>query len=343
MGKRAIIAATVFVLTGAAGYSVAIRRAWGPDLLGDPLYRSGRESLCKAPTPSGDSVTVRTDDRGQTVRSAGFEHAWEHRFDAGKLTGGAIHLCSEYGSVRIKGIDGTEGRLLVTMSDPFPGGDNAIRDTRLNTSVRSDTGGLRVAVWQQTQGMTTFRSFMKKGARPVAVNIVLELPRSGAYALSLVANHQRVTVRNLDVRGVIEGYLSPGADLDVGLIGSLKLSLNNEALKPDWRRDAGVDFQGGTTATLRPLTSARVDFILAKGDATVNIVGSDVGLDVIARATPGPATVDIGPTEVAGVDTAGTHALGVGYARAARKVQVRVTSEGGSVVVRRAIQTGGPK
>lgn len=340
MGKRAIIASSAFVVCGVIAYFIATRRAWGPDLLDDPLYRSGRESLCKAPALSGDSVTVRIDDRGQTVRSAGFEHAWEHRFDAGTLTGGTIHLCSEYGSVRIQGIDGTEGRLLVTMSDPFPGGDNAIRDTRLNSSVRSGTGGLHVAVWQQTQGMTTFRSLLQKGARPVAVNMVLELPRSGPYALSLVANHQRVTVRNLDVRGVIEGYLSPGADLDVGLSGSLKLGLNNGTLKPDWRRDAGVDYQGGTTATLRPLTSGLVDIVLAQGDATVTIVGADVGLDVTAKGAPGGAKVDIGPTEVAGVDTAGTHAVGVGYARSARKVTVRVTSDGGRVVVRRAIQSG---
>jgi len=338
MGKRVIIGSTVLVLAGAVSYSFATRRTWGPDLLGDPLYRSGRASLCKAPTLSGDSIPARTEDLGRTARLAGFEHSWEHRFDAGKLKGGVIHLCSEYGSVRIQGIDATEGRLLVTMSDPFQGGDGAIRDTRLSTSVRSDTGGLRVAMWQETQGMTTFRSIMKKGARPVAVNVVLELPRSGVYWVNLTANHQRITVRNVDVGGVIEGYLSPGADLDVGLGGSLTLRLNNQTLEADWRRDAGVDFQGGTTATLRPLTSSSVEFNFTKGDATLSLVGSDVALDVIANATPGPVTVDIGPTETSGVDTAGTHARSVGYAGAARKVVVRATSGGGAVVVRRGTQ-----
>lgn len=203
-----------------------------------------------------------------------------------------IDLCTEYGSLRIQGIAGTEGRLVITMSDPFPGGDGAIQDTHLNTSVRADTGGLRVAMWQQTQGMTTFRSMMQKGARPAAVNVVLELPRTGVYRLNLVANHQRVTVQNVDVHGLMEGYLSPGANVDVGLGGPLTLRLNNETLKADWRRDAGVDFQGGTTATFRPLTSASVESILTKGDVALTFVGSDVGLDVIAnhRRSSSPRT-----------------------------------------------------
>jgi hypothetical protein len=310
-------------------------QAWGPDLLSEPLYRSGRASLCKAPEISGDSIPTRAQDMGQRPRSEGFEHSWEYKFHARMLKGGTIDVCSEYGSIRMQGIEGNEGRLVITMSDPFPSGDVAIRDTRLHTSVRADTGGLRVAMWQETQGMSTFRSMMQKGSRPVAVNVVLELPRTGVYQLRLVANHQRVTVRDVDVRGLIEGYLSPGADLNVGLGGPLTMRLNNETLKADWRRDAGVDFQGGTTATFRPLASASVESFLTKGDVTLSFVGSDVALDVIANAKPGSATVDIGPTEASGVDPSGTYARSVGYARAVRKVAVRATTGGGSVVVRR--------
>ena len=335
MRKRVIISTIVLLLGSFAAYVIANKRAWGPDLLGDPLYRSGRASLCKAPGISGDSISAHTQDLGQRPRADGFEHSWEHRFDTGTLKGGVIDLCSEYGSIRIQGIEGTEGRLVITMSDPFPGGDVAIQDTHLNSSIRADTGGLRVAVSQHTQGMTTFRSIMEKGARPVAVNVVLELPRTGVYRLNFIANHQRVTVRNIDVRGRIEGYLSPGADLDVGLGGPLTVRLNNETLKADWRRDAGVDFQGGTTATFRPLVSASVEAIFTKGDVTLSFVGSDVGLDVIAAAKPGSATVDIGPTEVSGADTSGTYARSVGYAGAVRKVAVRATTGGGAVIVRR--------
>ncbi|MGH9204640.1 MAG: hypothetical protein ACRD2A_25710, partial [Vicinamibacterales bacterium] len=272
---------------------------------------------------------------GPRARLDGLEHTWEHRFAVGTLKGGVIDLCSEYGSIRVQGIDGAEARLVITMSDPFPGADRALQDTRLSTSVRADTNGVRVAIWQQTQGMSTFRSMTAKGARPVAVNMVLELPRAGVYSLNLVANHQRVTVRNLDVRGLIEGYLSPGADLDIGLGGPLFLRLNNGTLKADWRREAGVDFQGGTMATIRALASTSVESSFTKGDVTLSFVGSDVGLDVIANANPGPPTVNIGPTEVSVVDTAGVHARSTGFASAARRVLVRVTSGVGAVVVRR--------
>jgi hypothetical protein len=224
----------------------------------------------------------------------------------------------------------------MTISDPFPGGARAIEDTRVNTSVRADTGGLHLSMWQQTQGMTTFRSMMTKGARPAAVNLVLELPRSGVYSLTLIVNHQRVTVQNVDVRGLIEGYLSPGADLDVGLAGPLTLRLNGETLKADWRRDAGVDFLGGTTAIFRPLGVESVEAILSKGDVVLTFVGLGVGLEVIANAKPAPPTVDIGPTEGRRVDTAGTYARSAGYAKAIRKVQVRATSGGGAVIVRRS-------
>src|ERR1044072_5139456 len=258
MRKRTAVI-PLLLLVGILSWSIMTRK-WGPDLLGDPLYQSGRPSLCKAPGVAGDSVPVRTEDLGQRPRSGGFEHSWAHTFDARDLKGGVIHLCSEYGSLRLQGVEGTRGRLLMTISDPFPGGDRAIEDTRVNPSVRADTGGLHFSMWQQTQGMTTFRSMMAKGARPAAVNLVLELPRSGVYSLTLIVNHQRVTVQNVDVRGLIEGYLSPGADLDVGLAGPLTLRLNGETLKADWRRDAGVDFLGGGVGTLKGTLDRREVF-----------------------------------------------------------------------------------
>jgi hypothetical protein len=224
----------------------------------------------------------------------------------------------------------------MTISDPFPGGEAAIEDTRVNTSVRADTDGLHVSLWQETQGMTTFRSILSKGARPAAVNVVLELPQSGVYSLNLTANHQRVTVRDVDVRGLIEGYLSPGADLDVGLGGPLTLRFNGATLKADWRRDARVDFVGGTTGSFRPLGTASLEAVVTKGDLALTFMGPDVGLDVTADAKPAPATVEIGPTEERRVDTSGTYARSAGYANALRKVQVRATSGGGVVIVQRS-------
>lgn len=336
MGKRLIIGVVVVVLTGAAAYSVANRRQWGRDLTSDPANISGRVSLCKQPTVVGDSILTVANDLGRVTRGEGFEHSWEYTFDVAKLAGGDVHICSEYGNVHVLGIDGTKGRLLITISDPFPGGGDGIDDTKLVTSFRSDSGDLRVAMWQLTQGMTTFKSMLQSGARQAVVNVTLELPRTGGYRLELIANHQRLTVKHLDVQGLLEGYLSPGADLDVGLTGPLALKLNNAALKPDWRRDAGVDFMGGTTAILRPLTSTTVEAVFTSGDATLTVVGVDVGLDVTASAKPGPPTIDIGPTEASAVETAGTRVRSSGFSTAPTKVVVRAFSRGGAVTVRRA-------
>jgi len=336
MGKRSIIGVVIVLLAGTAAYAVANRRQWGRDLTPDPANISGRVSLCKQPAIVGDSIPVVGNDLGRVTRGEGFEHSWQYTFDVAMLAGGDVHICSEYGNVHVLGIDGIRGRLLITISDPFPGGGDGIDDTRLVTSFRSDSGGLRVAMWQLTQGMTTFKSMMQSGARHAVVNVSLELPRTGGYAVKLIANHQRLTVKNLDVQGLLEGYLSPGADLEVGLTGPLTLNLNNATLKSDWRRDAGVDFMGGTTAILRPLTSTTVEGIFASGDVTLTFAGADVGLDVTAGAKPGPPTIDIGPTEASAVDTARARVRSTGFSTAPKKVVVRASSGGGAVAVRRA-------
>ena len=336
--RKWLVMTPLLLLGGIVSWSIATKQQWGPDLLRDSLYTSGRTSLCKAPHISGDTVVTHTQTLGRRSRSEGYEDSWVHTFDVGDRNGGVIDLCSEYGSIRVQGVDGTQGRLLITISDPFPGGARAIADTRVSTSVRRDSVGLRVSVWQQTQGMTTFRSMIAKGARVAALNLLLEVPRGGVYGLSLIANHQRVTVRNVDVRGRIEGYLSPGADLDVGLGGPLALNLNGATLEAEWRRDAGIDFIGGTTATLRPLGPASIEAVLSTGDLALTFVGSDIGLDVLASAKPGLVTVDIGPTETRRADTSGTYARSANYGDAVRKVQVRAISRGGAVLVRRGTQ-----
>ena len=77
------------------------------------------------------------------------------------------------------------------------------------------------------------------------VNVTVQVPRSGPYDLTLTANHQRIAVRELDVRGVLEGYGSPGADIDAGLDGDLSVRLSGVSYQS---RFAEVDnVQGGTT------------------------------------------------------------------------------------------------
>jgi len=119
--KRIIVATTIAGLAG-LGVFIARRETWGPDVPGDPRYRSGRTSICKPPDLTGEDLPGQTADLGLRPVERGFEHSWVYTFDAAGLAGGNIHVCSEYGSVKLVGVEGTEVRLRLSVEDAFPGG-----------------------------------------------------------------------------------------------------------------------------------------------------------------------------------------------------------------------------
>ena len=332
--------AVVGIIVGLAvlGAVFATKETWGPDVLGDPTYRSSRASLCNPPDLAGEELPRHTDDFGLQPLKRGFGHSWVYTFDAARLAGGDIQVCSEYGSIKLIGVESKEVRLRLTVANYFPGGADAVKDTNVTTQVRNQGGQLQVGLWQLTQGITAFRSLFAKGARPAMVDVVLELPRSGIYNLHLTANHQRITVQGLDVRGVIEGYLSPGADIDAGLAGELTLRLNGGSFRAKWPGDTPVDLHGGTTARLRPLRSGSVDVKANKGDVLLTIVGSAVGLDVKARGANGRARIDIGPSEASLDGPDGTCVRSAGYVLTPIQVEVRAISPDGVVTIGRAMR-----
>ena len=276
---------------------IGSREKWAPELPGaDPMYRSGRASICKAPALAGQPWPSKDEPRGAQPLDRGAERAVIHTFDAAQFIGGAIDVCTEYGSVKVVGIDGTQGRVAVTVSNPFPGGERAIEDTKVATSLNVIDGRLQVRVVQRTQGLTAFESWFAKGNRLSAVNVVVQVPRSGAYALHLIANHQRIAVQNLDIHGVLEGYASPGADIDAGLDGPLSVKLSGVTYQSRWAVAANQN--GGTTARLRPLRSGDAEFKVDEGDVRVEVVGEKAGevyLQVNAHTGKGTVTVTRSP------------------------------------------------
>jgi hypothetical protein len=164
------------------------------------------------------------------------------------------------------------------------------------------------------------------------VNVVVQVPRSGAYELNLRANHQRMTIKNLEVRGVLEGYASPGADIDAGLDGQLTVRLSGVSYQA-WWAGAG-NLNGGTTARLRPLRSGNVEFKADQGDVRLDVVGSDVGLDVTANGLA--SDIQIGPSEMSRTEPSTTHARSAGFDGAAVQIRVRASTAKGSVAVTRS-------
>lgn len=313
-------------------WAIGTKEQWGPELASDPAYRSGRASVCKAPGSQGQRWPSQVQDLGPRPFERGVEHETIHTFDASQFAGGAIDVCSEYGFVKLAGISGTHGRVDVTLSNPFPGGARSVDDTRVTTELGVIDGRLQIRVLQLTQGVTSFKSLFAKGSRPATVNVVVQVPRSGAYELHLTANHERMTIQNLDIRGVLEGYASPGADIDAGLDGPLTLKVSGVSYQAKWAGSGNL--AGGTTARLRPLRSSEVELKADEGDVRLEVVGNDVGLDV---TTSGPANdIRIGPTDTSHAEASAASTRSAGFDRAAVRLRVRVGTTKGFVAVTRS-------
>ena len=277
---------------------IGSREHWAPELPGaEPMYRSGRVSICKPPAlAAGEVWPSQIEDRRPQPLERGAERVVIHTFDTAQFVGGAIDVCSEYGSVKVVGIDGTQGRVEVTVSNPFPGGARAIEETGVATGLNVIDGKLQIRVTQLTQGLTSFRSFFAKGNRLAALNTVVQVPRTGVYALNLIANHQRITIQNIDIHGVLEGYASPGADIDAGLDGPLSVRLSGVTYQTRWAGASSLD--GGTTARLRPLRSGNAEFTVDEGDVRIEVVGEKAGgVQLHVNANTGKGTVTVTRSE----------------------------------------------
>jgi hypothetical protein len=282
----------LIVGVGAMGW-LATRYRWGPNVPRDPAYRSGRASLCEPPAFEGTPRTVSAGAVRDQRASRGLQRSHVYTVDLGTQASGKIVICSEYGRVRLRGIDGNQARVSVTLLNPFPGGERAVHDTEFTVDVRADQGRLAAGIWQTTQGFTGFRSWLSRGIRATAVNIDVELPRGRVYDLHVVANHDRVDVANLDVQGSIEGYGSPGGDLDVRLGGPLLVHLAGKEYDvvrfPE--DEMVIDPRIGVVARVEPLTSTVLEVRCEEAEVRITVVDSAATLQVDAIGINGSALV----------------------------------------------------
>jgi hypothetical protein len=329
--KYVLVGLAAVALLAILVWAVGTNEEWGPELATDPVYRNGRASLCKGLSPAGQVIPSEVKDLGLRPRDRGVERSRVYTFEASQFAGGSIDVCSEYGFVKLAGTSGTQGRVEITVANPFPGGDRAVDDTRVMSELRVIDGKLQIQVVQLSQGVTSFRSFFAKGSRPASVNVVVQVPRSGTYELQLTANHQRITIQDLDVRGMLEGYASPGADIDAGLDGPLTVRLSGVSYQA---KGVGGNLDGGTTARLRPLRSGKVELKADEGEVRLEVVGNDVGLEVTTNSSSGDA-IEIGPTEATRSEPSNAYARSAGFERAGIQLKVDATSTKGSVSVQR--------
>jgi hypothetical protein len=183
-----------------------------------------------------------------------------------------------------------------------------------------------------TQGVTSFRSLFSRGSRATSVNVVMELPRSGPYELHLTANHQRMTVRDLDVRGVLQGHASPGATIDAGLAGALEIRVGGVSYEAEV--PGADDVRGGTTVRLRPLRSGSITVRAGVGDVRLELLGDDLGLDVTTSGQ-GAHEIAIGPAEKRPSTAGARSERTAGFDRASVRVEALVSSSNGLIRVER--------
>lgn len=298
----------------------------------DPAYQSGRRSLCEQTPPPGKSLTARKTDTG--IQAVGNQATRLLTFiaEAGKLKGGTLSLCAEYGRIEVMDSDDGQVRLQVRCTATGEGAAKALADTDVRVHLTADNGQLRVAVWHATQGF---------GAQslPCAVNIRLQVPPTGAYKLDALANHgcvgvHRLTLAGAKLRGLsgtkmrgIKGYQG-GHDLDnVVLAGDLDL----ETSAPAGFGDTWI--QG----TLTAIASCKVVARTNEGSIRLAFPSVlDTGLDVTASSEQGRVMIGLNDKPAGNPDSANQkewRARSEGYEKLPIKITVEARSKISNVTV----------
>ena len=321
---------------GGVAYVIGARETWGPDVALDPNYKNGRASVCEARAAHpGDTIAAHETTTAPRAVGRGSEQSISYSFDGTGLERGVIDVCSEYGSIELVGSDEGTGRVDVVLRNPFPYGDRAVNDTRLVADLRRDGNHLSIGVRQLTQGVTSFRSWFRRGSRPTLANIRITLPKQAEYLVHLVANHHYMSVRDLAIAGLLEGYASPGVAIDADLADPLNVRVGGTTYHGDLTDDptvAAALARGGSTIRLRPRRSTTLT-IAHEQEGDVEVILLDAGVEVIARS-PRP-TISIGATGESTQSDGAVRARTAGFEQAPVQVTVAASSATGAVVVRK--------
>jgi hypothetical protein len=146
-----------------------------------------------------------------------------------------------------------------------------------------------------------------------------------------------MSVHDLAMGGTLEGYGSPGVNVNADLTDMLTVRVSGTTYRGELTDDRAVAAalaRGGSTVRLRPRRSATVTVAHEQaGDVEVVLSDAAGGFDVTARG-PRP-TVYLGPTTPATRTADGTRARTAGFERAAVQVTVTASSATGAVTVKR--------
>src|SRR5215475_7547195 len=298
----------------------------------DPAYRSGRRSLCEQTAPPGKPLAARKTDTGiQTARNQA-TRLISYIAEAGKLKGGVISLCAEYGRIEVMDSDDGQVRLQVRCIATGEGAAKALADTDVHVHLNADNSQLRVAVWHATQGFGA-------QSQPCFVAIRLQVPPTGAYKLDALANHgcvgvHRLTLAGAKLRGLtgtkmrgIKGYLG-GHDLD-NVVLSGDLDLATEA--PAGFGDAWI--QGMLTAIAPCKITGRTN----EGNIRLAFTPTlDTGLDVTASSEQGRVMIGLNDKPAGSPDNTNQkewRARSEGFEKLPIKVTVEARSKISNVTV----------
>ena len=340
--KRRILALCLLLL-----WSPALVKAQQPP----PEYRT-RQSQCRHEPPTGTALQIRRTDSGTKTHGYTAERVLTFAADAGRLNGGDILICTEYGRVEIEDSDDNEVRLQIRMEgfgegseEPSEAAARAIAETEIRAFMTSDNGRLTVRVWHPTLGFTN------PGAQPAWVGVRLQVPARGAYRVRTEAFHGNVVVRRLTLaaatlRGAvgdkykgIPGFLF-GTELDnVALAGDI--DIDNLAGLPGIRAAATaqqVPLAAPIFVKARVVANSRLTAVTG-GDIRIAIQPAP-NLGIRAVGESGTGTVRVGIDAGVTRDTVGNESFRVrrevlspDFDRAALRIEIRAASAPGSVLI----------
>ncbi|SRR6266542_652491 len=298
----------------------------------DPAYQSGRRSLCEQTPPPGKPLSLRKTDTGIHADGNHATRLMSYIAEAGKLKGGILSLCAEYGRVEVMDSDDGQVRLQVRCMATGEGAAKALADTDLRVHLTADNNQLRVAVWHATQGFGA-------QSQPCLVNIRLQVPLTGTYKLDALANHgcvgvHRLTLAGAKLRGLsgtkmrgIKGYQG-GHDLDnVVLAGDLDLATESPA-------GFGDTWIQGTLTAIAP---CKVVACTNEGSIRLAFTSApDTGLDVTASSEQGRVLIGLNDKPAGNPDSMNQkvwRARSEGYEKLPIKIMVETHSKISNVTV----------
>lgn len=274
---------------------------------------STRTSQCRHSPPPGKPLIIRRADTGIHTDGYTAERVMTFIADARVLRGGAVIICSEYGSVEVTDSDDDMVRLQIRMEgfgegsvDPARAAARVIQETELHSHVTAHEGRLLVRVWHSTLGFT------QPGRQPTWLSVRVQLPNRGAYNVRTEAFHGIVAIRRLTLAAAtLRGNVGIKLKGIPGFLGGTEL--DNVTLAGDVDIDNLIGIPGVRAPVPRSLVATA---------APIRVKARVAASARLSATTGGAIEIAIQPAPDLGVRALGQSATG----------QVRVGLDAGSSI-----------